>query len=333
MYLPPFTAAAGGKSAHTSAIMQATGVKTARNRGYVKITLEELRAWVAVVDTGSITAAAEQLEQTSSGISRALSRLESKLQTTLLHRTTRRLALTEEGLVFLDHARQILVSVEQAEEHIAQRRDTPAGRLRVNANTPFMLHVIVPLVAEFRQRYPHIQLSLNTDDIVIDLLEQQTDIAIRIGELRDSTLRARVLGSSAIRLLASPAYLQQAGMPQCTEDLAGHQLLGFSQLDAHNVWPVRQPDGEFLRIQPGLCASSGETLRQLALAGQGIVRLSDFVSREDRASGRLVQVLAAETRDMQLPVHAVYYRNQSLSARITCFLDFLREKIQENQLL
>ncbi|WP_313376256.1 LysR family transcriptional regulator, partial [Pantoea sp. CTOTU50773] len=175
----------------------------------MKITLEELRAWVAVVDTGSITAAAEQLDQTSSGISRALSRLESKLQTTLMHRTTRRLALTEEGLIFLDHARQILSSVELAEEQIAQRRDIPSGRLRINANAPFMLHVIVPLVAEFRQRYPLIQLELNTDDIMIDLLEQQTDIAIRVGELRDSTLRARVLGSSATRLVASPAYLQQ----------------------------------------------------------------------------------------------------------------------------
>ncbi|MDR6297079.1 DNA-binding transcriptional LysR family regulator [Pantoea dispersa] len=242
----------------------------------MKITLEELRAWVAVVDTGSITAAAEQLDQTSSGISRALSRLESKLQTTLLHRTTRRLALTEEGLIFLDHARQILASVEQAEEHIAQRRDIPSGRLRVNANTPFTLHVIVPLVAEFCARYPQIQLELNTDDIVIDLLEQQTDIAIRIGELRDSTLRARVLGSSAIRLLASPAYLEKAGAPQSVKDLLTHQLLGFSQLDAHNVWPVWQREGEFLRIKPTLCASSGETLRQLALAGQGIVRLSDF---------------------------------------------------------
>jgi len=102
----------------------------------VKITLEELRAWVAVVDSGSITAAAEQLEQTTSGISRALSRLESKLQTTLMHRTTRRLALTDEGAIFLEHARQILTSVERAEEQIARRRETPAGRLRINANTP-----------------------------------------------------------------------------------------------------------------------------------------------------------------------------------------------------
>jgi len=196
----------------------------------VKITLEELRAWVAVVDSGSITAAADQLAQTSSGISRALSRLESKLQTTLLHRTTRRLALTEEGQVFLEHARQILASVEQAEEQIAQRREMPSGRLRVNAATPFMLHVIVPLVDAFRAQYPLIQLELNTDDILIDLLEQQTDVAIRIGELRDSTLRARMLGSSAIRLMASPAYLAKAGTPQTVADLEQHQIIGFSHL-------------------------------------------------------------------------------------------------------
>ncbi|WP_343550732.1 LysR substrate-binding domain-containing protein [Pantoea sp.] len=299
----------------------------------MKITLEELRAWVTVVDTGSITAAAEQLEQTSSGISRALSRLEGKLQTTLMHRTTRRLALTEEGLIFLDHARQILASVEHAEEQIAQRRDIPSGKLRVNANTPFTLHVIVPLMEEFRQRYPQIHLELNTDDIVIDLLEQQTDIAIRIGELRDSTLHARVLGSSAIRLLASPAYLDKYGVPDSVAALANHQLLGFSQLDAHNVWPVWQREGEFLRIKPTLSASSGETLRQLALAGQGIARLSDFVSREDRAAGRLVQLLENKTRELRLPIHAVYYRNQSLTSRITCFLNFLGEKIQENHLL
>lgn len=299
----------------------------------VKITLEELRAWVAVVDSGSITAAAEQLEQTTSGISRALSRLESKLQTTLMHRTTRRLALTDEGAVFLEHARQILTSVERAEEQIARRRETPAGRLRINANTPFMLHVIVPLLAEFRQRYPQIELELNTDDIVIDLLEQQTDIAIRIGELRDSTLRARVLGSSATRLVASPDYLAKHGIPDSVAALSQHQLIGFSQLDTHNIWPVWQQEGEFLRIKPTMTASSGETLRQLALQGLGIVRLSDFVSREDREQGRLIDVLASETRELRLPVHAVYYRNQTLSSRVTCFLDFLQEKIQRQQLI
>ena len=298
----------------------------------MKITLEELRAWVVVVDTGSITAAAEQLEQTSSGISRALSRLESKLQTTLLHRTTRRLALTEEGQIFLTHARKILASVEQAEEQIAQRRETPAGRLRINAATPFMLHVIVPLVEEFSTRYPLVQLELNTDDIVIDLLEQQTDIAIRIGELRDSTIRARMLGHSRLRLLASPAYLAKYGEPQSVAALSQHRLIGFSNSDVHNRWPVWEKEGALLQIKPTIGASSGETIRQLALAGQGIARISDFVSESDMASGRLVQVLESETRDTRLPVHAVYYSNSTLAARITCFLDFLRDKIEEQKL-
>lgn len=299
----------------------------------MKITLEELRAWVVVVDTGSITAAAEQLSQTTSGISRALSRLEKKLQTTLLHRTTRRIALTEEGQIFLEHAREILRSVETAEEQIAQRREIPSGRLRVNAATPFMLHVIVPLLDEFTTRYPLIQLELNTDDLVIDLLEQQTDIAIRIGELRDSTIHARALGSSRLRLVASPDYLAKYGVPTRVEDLADHRLLGFSQLDRHNVWPVWKSEGEPLQIKPTLSASSGETLRQLAVYGQGIVRISDFLSREDRASGRLVTVLDDLTREMHHPIHAVYYRNTTLSVRISCFLDFLSEQIASKPLL
>ncbi|MBP2168305.1 DNA-binding transcriptional LysR family regulator [Erwinia toletana] len=299
----------------------------------MKITLEELRAWVVVVDTGSITAAAEQLSQTSSGISRALSRLENKLQTTLLHRTTRRLALTEEGQVFLEHARQILASVETAEEQIAQRREIPSGRLRVNAATPFMLHVIVPLVAEFSARFPLIQLELHTDDVVIDLLEQQTDIAIRIGELRDSTIHARNLGSSKLRLLASPAYLAKYGQPASVADLANHRLIGFTQLDKHNIWPVWRSEGQFLQVKPDVSASSGETIRQLAVYGQGIARISDFLSREDRDSGRLVPVLEQETQEMRHPISAVYYRNTTLSARITCFLDFLSEQIASKPLL
>lgn len=298
----------------------------------MKVTLEELRVLVAVADCGSITAAAELLDQTSSGVSRALSRLEAKLNSTLLHRTTRRLALTEEGQLFLTHARQILASVEQAEEQIARRRETPSGRLRINAAAPFMQHVIVPLIGAFRQRYPLIQLELNTDDIVIDLLEQQTDIAIRIGELRDSTMRARMLGSSRVRLLASPDYLQKYGEPQSVEALAQHQLIGFSQLEMHNVWPVWQREGEMLRIQPTIAASSGEIIRQLTLAGQGIARISDFVSHEDLAAGRLKEVLVQQTQDVRLPVHAVYYRNAELAARITCFLDFLHAEIASQAL-
>ncbi|MCY0855353.1 LysR substrate-binding domain-containing protein [Cupriavidus sp. D39] len=289
----------------------------------MKITLEELQAFATVVDSGSITAAAEQLGQTVSGISRALSRLEDKVGTTLLHRTTRRLALSEEGDALLAHARAILASVELAEEQMAVRRQRPAGRLRVNAASPFMLHVIVPLIGEFRRAYPEIELELNTNDQIIDLLEHRTDVAIRIGALRDSTLHARPLASSRMRVLASPAYLKARGRPESVADLAGHSLIGFTQPESLNRWPLRGAVGEEVQIAPHLSASSGETLRQLALAGEGLVCLSDFMTDADRRRGDLVQVLMGYTIDERQSINAVYYLNTQLSARIASFLDFV----------
>ncbi|QSI30022.1 LysR family transcriptional regulator [Variovorax sp. RKNM96] len=296
----------------------------------MKTTIEELVAFRTVVDTGSITAAAEQLGHTVSGISRALSRLEQKLDTTLMRRTTRRLELTEEGAAFLQRTRAILDAIDDAEEQMAARREQPAGRLRVNAASPFMLHAIVPLVPEFRKLYPQISLELDTDDLPIDLLERRTDIAIRIGPLRDSTLHARPLGSHRLRVLASPAYLEAHGKPRKVTDLADHALLGFTQPESLNRWPLRGENGihgDEWPIVPTLAASSGETLRQLALAGAGIVCLADFMTSADRASGALVQVLAKETVDVRQPVNAVYYRNTQLSARITSFLDFLSQRM------
>lgn len=293
----------------------------------MKTTLEELQAFAAVVDGGSITAAADHLGQTVSGISRALGRLEKKLDTTLLRRTTRRTELTEEGQAFLLRTRAILAAIDDAEEHMAARRQRPAGRLRVNAATPFMLHAIVPLVPAFRRAYPQITLELDTDELNIDLLERRTDVAIRIGALRDSTLHARALCTSRIRVLASPAYLVEHGRPKSVADLAQHSLLGFTQPESLNRWPLRGAHGDEWPVVPDITASSGETLRQLALQGVGIACLSDFMSSADRERGDLVQVLVKDTVDVRQPISAVYYRNTQLAARIACFLDFLQERM------
>ncbi len=293
----------------------------------MKTTLEELQAFVSVVDTGSITAAAAQLGQTVSGISRALSRLEKKLESTLLRRTTRRVELTEEGRTFLSHARAILDSIEAAEEQMAARREQPAGRLRVNAATPFMLHAIVPLVPAFRRAYPQITLELDTDELNIDLLERRTDVAIRIGALRNSTLHARPLAKSRIRVLASPAYLAEHGRPRTVAGLAVHTLLGFTQPESLNHWPLRSDQGDVLSITPTISASSGETLRRLALEGAGIVCLSDFMTAGDRTRGDLVQLLVRESVEMHQAINAVYYRNAQLAARIVCFLDFVADRL------
>ncbi|EEG10172.1 LysR family transcriptional regulator [Pseudogulbenkiania ferrooxidans] len=293
----------------------------------MKSTTEELLAFVRVVDAGSITAAAEQLGQTTSGVSRALSRLEGKLATTLLNRTTRRLELTEEGRLFLSHARGILGAIDEAEEQMAIRRERPSGRLRVNAASPFMLHAVVPLVGAFRARYPEIELELNTSDEIIDLLEQRTDVAIRIGTLQDSSLHARPLGQFRLRLVAAPAYLERHGVPQQVDELARHALIGFSAPSSLNTWPLRRQESSGYVITPALSASSGETVRQLALAGQGIACLSDFMTGEDRRRGALVQVLAEATIETWQAIHAVYYRNTGLAARIGCFLDFLGQQL------
>jgi DNA-binding transcriptional LysR family regulator len=287
----------------------------------MKTTLDEMQAFVAVVDTGSLTAAAELLGLTVSATSRALGRLEEKLQTTLLRRTTRRLELTEEGGAFLAHARTILDAVDAAEEQMAARRMRPAGRLRVDAATPFMLHVLVPLVEGFRARYPDVELELNSNEGITDLIEKRTDVALRIGVLKDSTLHARLVGTSRIRVLASPAYLARHGTPAGPEELGQHVLLGFTQPETLNDWPLRDTDGCTLRIRPTIASSSGETLRQMALADLGIVCLSDFMTREDRANGRLVQLFPEQTLDVLQPINAVYYRNTALAARITCFVD------------
>ncbi len=294
----------------------------------MKTTLDELLAFTSVVDSGSITAAAEQLGQTASGVSRALSRLEEKLDVTLLHRTTRRLELTEEGRAFVQQARRIIASVEDAEEQMALRRQRPAGRLRVNAASPFMLHVIVPLVPGFRARYPDIELELHSSDQIIDLIEQRTDVAIRIGPLRDSTLHARPLGSNRLRVLASPGYLEQWGAPQTVEELSERSVLGFTQPETLNQWPLRHASGQHWQTTPTVKASSGETLRQLAIEGVGLVCLADFMTHDDRAEGRLVQVLQAHTVDVRQPIHAVYYRNTALASRITCFLDYVSEQMK-----
>ena len=293
----------------------------------VDIHSDDLRTFVTVIDSGSLSAASAHLGQTTSGVSRALSRLEDKLATSLLTRTTRRMELTEEGQIFLEKARVILAAMAEAEETIRIRHQKPAGRLRVDAASPFMLHCVVPHVAEFRELYPEIRLELSSNDQIADLIEHRTDVAIRIGALTDSTLHARPLSSSKLHILASPDYLRRYGTPQEPHELPAHTLLGFVDYEAGNLWPLRHAGASSMPIAPALSASSGETLRQLTLAGQGVVCLSDFMTRADIKAGRLVPLLEDYSTGYRQQIHAVYYRNTQLAQRISCFLEFLQQKL------
>jgi DNA-binding transcriptional LysR family regulator len=286
-----------------------------------------LIAFVAVIDTGSFSNAAERLGQTPSGVSRTIARLEQQLGMTLIHRTTRRLDLTEEGSWLLARARRILADLEETESQAALARAQPAGLVRVNAATPALDHLVAPQLADFFDAYPQVQVELTSGETVVDLIEEKADVAIRIGHLADSTLNARRLGRSRIRVLAAPGYLERHGVPQQVRDLARHRLVGFVAPASLNTWPLRAGAEEGWRIAPHVTATSGETVRHLALQGAGIVSLSDFLTRADVAAGRLVPVLEDAALPWTQPVWAVFYKQGALAPRVMALVDFLAERL------
>ena len=291
---------------------------------------EDLELLVAVVDSGGFSAAARRLDIPVARVSRAVQRLERRLDTPLLNRTTRSVTLTSEGRVFVEQVREGLGRLAEAEEAMRLSRKRPSGPLRVDAATPFMLHQLVPLIGGFRDCYPGIELELSASDDIINLLEQRTDVAIRIGGLEDSTLHARPLGRSPLQLVASPQYLERHGVPVSPAALHDHRLLGFLNVDNLNHWPVEGLSRHGANIQPQLSTSSGEVMLQVCLAGEGIACLSRFMIQDELARGRLVSLMADRiiSPNPRELVQAVYYRNTALSARIGAFLDFVAPRLR-----
>ncbi|WP_020209794.1 LysR family transcriptional regulator [Gilvimarinus chinensis] len=286
---------------------------------------EDLEAFIAVIDSGSLSAAADLLDVQVAKISRAIQRLEMRLDATLLNRTTRRLELTEEGAILLDHAREGLNTLEKGEEALRLLQRAPSGRLRVDAASPFVLHQLTPLIGEFCSTYPKIHLDITSHDNVIDLLERKTDLAIRIGKLTDSNLHARLLGRSKLHLVASPGYLATHPVRGPISTLAQHRLIGFSDASHLNQWPLTQAQ----ELSFAISANSGETIRRLCLADQGIALLSNFMVAADIASGDLIKVYprAVQSPNPREQVNAVYYRNSAVSSRIQSFLDFIAPRL------
>lgn len=291
--------------------------------------MEALIAFVSVIDAGSFSAAAERLGQTPSGISRSVSRLEKQLGVALITRTTRRLDLTAEGRWLLERARRILAELQDTEAQLAASLAQPSGLLRVNAATPILTRLIAPLAAGFLERYPQVRLELTGAEGIVDLIEERADVAIRVGmgALADSSLSARRLGDSRIRLVASPDYLRRRGAPDSADALARHRLLGFTAPDTLNQWPLRHRGGNGLAIQPALTASSGETLLHLALHGAGIACLNDLLTAEDLRSGRLLPVLDAVSLPWSQTIWAVFYKQGALAPRVGAWVDYLAAEL------
>jgi DNA-binding transcriptional LysR family regulator len=286
---------------------------------------DDLEILLAVVDSGGFSAAAQVLDIQVARVSRAVSKVEKQLGVTILKRTTRRIELTDEGRQFIESVRIGLIQMQQAEDEIISRGAQPKGRLRVDAASPFVFHQLVPLVQTFNHEYPDIELELTSNEEYVDLLEKKTDLAIRIGQLSDSTLNARPLGISLLYIVAAPEYLSRRGLPKKTSDLVNHDTIGFSGAKALNDWPLRS----FRTLKPAMLSCNGETVRQLALAGNGIACLSGFMINKDIEEGRLIPLLESEklTDTGREQINAVFYKSSSVSKRISAFIDFIQPRL------
>lgn len=286
---------------------------------------DDLEILLTVVDSGGFSAAAEALDIQVARVSRAVSKVEKQLGVSILNRTTRRVELTDEGRHFVQAIRVGLLHIQQAEEELISRGELPKGRLRVDAASPFVFHQLVPLIKLFHEVYPDIKLELTSNEGFVDLLQKKTDVAIRIGKLTDSTLHARPLGKSLLFIVASPEYLSRRGFPQYSSDLSSHDIIGFAGAKVLNSWPLKG----FKALEPTFTSSNGETVRELALAGNGIACLSGFMVKKDIEEGRLVPLLEPEklSNTDREQINAVFYKSSSVAKRISAFIDFIQPKL------
>lgn len=287
----------------------------------------EMEVFVRIVEQGGFSAAARACRMTPSAVSKLVARLEARLGTRLVNRSTRAFQLTPEGCAFYERATRILADIEEA-ERAAGAGEQPVGRIRLNTSASYATHILAPILPEFLDRYPEITLDLVQTDMIVDLLAERTDVAVRAGPMRSSSLVARKLGETRMVVVASPAYLARFGTPQGIGDLDRHNRLGFGYVRTVDGWPMLK-DGETVivpavgRIQ----ASDGEALRRLALEGNGLARLAEFTVREDIAQGRLVPVLEDLNPGDREAFHAIHIgQGGPLPSRVRALLDFLAER-------
>jgi len=284
----------------------------------------DLQTFVAVVETGTFTAAADRLEVAKSAVSRRIAALEARLGVQLFARTTRRLSLTESGQGFYEHCVRILADLEEAESAVMQAHGELRGHLRVALPVSFGLgHMSAP-IAEFSRRHPQVEFDLDLNDRRVDLLEEGIDVALRIGRLQDSSLIARPLFQAATVVCAAPEYLERNGVPRTLADLSERVGLVYSNLRDPDRWVCRDREGNKLevRVPVGMTANSGDFLCAAAAAGLGVTIQPTFIAYQSIKRGELVRILT-DYQWPSTPAYAVYPPTRHLSYRVRAFIDFL----------
>lgn len=288
--------------------------------------IQSMEVFRWVVDLGSFSRAADRLDLSKATVTAHVASLENRLGIKLLNRTTRRLALTDDGTAYLDHVRRVLADVEETESMLTAGRTTPRGILRVDVPTAIGRQFVVPALPRFAAQYPDLRVVAILEDRRIDLLEEGVDAAVRIGPLADSSLVARRVYEANFVTCASPDYLTLHGTPQHPDELARHQCLGIYSVTRGAVleWAFEK-DGERIVFSPvgALAVSNGEALVDAAVAGAGVAMVFDVMSSRWIASGALRPILEDWQRKDRYPISVVYPQNRHLSAKVRAFSDFV----------
>jgi DNA-binding transcriptional LysR family regulator len=293
-------------------------------------TTRAMQTFVRVVEAGSFSRAADQLDTSNAAVTRQVAALERHLQTRLLNRTTRRLSLTGPGQVFYDRARQILADMEEALELAGENAVSPVGMLRVSAPLSFGVAHLSRLLPSFRLRCPKLRLDIDLSDRVVDLVNDGVDVAIRIAKEPHAGLIARRIAPVRMVLCASPAYLKKRGIPNHPSELGEHETLSYRYLSAGDDWPFFQEGGEVVKVhvRPSVHATNGDLLRELAVAGSGVILQPSFIVGGELLRGTLVPLLQ-NWKTLELSLYAVYLSRRQLSAKVRVFIDYLTESIGE----
>lgn len=286
----------------------------------------EMQVFCTVIDKGTFVGAADALEMSKAAISRYVSALEERLGARLLHRTTRKLSLTEEGRQFYHQAREVLALMDQAEEAVSSAAPEPSGVLRVNAPVSFGVLHLAPLWGAFMSAHPNVELDISLNDRLVDLVDEGFDAAIRIARMENSSLVGRRLAGTRMCLCASPDYLARHPPLRTLTDLAEHGVIAYTNFATGNEWPFDGPDGHVsVRTRSSVRCNNGDTCRSIALAGGGIALQPSFMVGEDLRSGALVEILP-EYRSIELGIYVVYPTRKHLASKVRALISFLTER-------
>jgi len=290
---------------------------------------ENMETFIKVVEVGSMSGAAERLGVAKSAVSRRLKELETHLGVELFHRTTRRMNLTETGRAYYQQSVRILEDVLEAELSASHAHSELRGSLKVALPLSFGLMHLGPAINEFLKTHPQIEFDLDFNDRKVDMMEEGFDLAVRIGNLEDSSLIARRLASIQAVMCASPDYLERMGAPQSASDLSSHQCLVYNLLHDYEHWQLYDAENKLIKvkIKPHIKASNGEFLRDAAVQGQGIILIPTFIVYKEIERGDLVPLLTNYHRP-EISAYAIYPQTRHLSQRVRAFVDFLVERFE-----